>query len=333
MNFTMFNENYYLLKYPDVKAAVDAKIFNSGLEHFKLAGLAEGRVEISPYYFEQTYLQKYPDVAQAVNSGFFKTGVEHFLNYGFDEGRSPISSELEQLYLQKYPDVAQAVAAGLIPSAYNHFFNYGLIEGRSPTFFNDQYYLAVYPDIAQAVKDGYFQSGFDHFWQYGQREERDALFSGTSSNDIISSFGEYAVLMGVAINIVNEPLPSANLISNGTYEQDILIGSAQNNLFVLGIDLEQNNLNPQYLYLGGNDADYALISQFHPGKDQILLAGNIADYALLPVNGNLNIYKTTTVAIPGLPVPSNYDLVAIVEGVTSLQAIDNSPSSSVFLLV
>ncbi|MGA9381222.1 MAG: hypothetical protein WBV73_20885 [Phormidium sp.] len=331
MNFTIFSENYYLLKHPDVKAAVDAKIFNSGLEHFKIAGLAEGRVNISPYYFEQFYLQKYSDVAQAVNSGFFKTGVEHFLNYGFDEGRSPISSELEQLYLQKHPDVAQAVASGLIPSAYNHFFNYGFIEGRSPTFFNEQYYSAAYPDVAQAVKDRYFQSGFDHFWQFGQTEERNALFSGTSGDDIIGSFGEYAFLTGVAVNIVNDPIPSANIISNGIDEQDILISGAQYNLFILGVGPDQNNPNTQYFYVGGNDTDYALIRQFYPERDQIQLAGTIADYTLSPANGNLNIYKTTTVAISGF-VRSIYDLVAVVEGVTSLQVIGSDPSNNIVFL-
>lgn len=332
MNFNIFNENYYLLKHPDVKAAVDAKIFNSGFEHFQLAGLAEGRIDISPYYIEQFYLQKYPDVAQAVNSGFFKTGLEHFINYGFNEGRSPISAELEQLYLQKHSDVAQAVTAGLIPSAYYHFFTYGLLEGRSPSFFNEQYYLSAYPDVAQAVTEGFFQSGFDHFWQFGQTEQRNALFSGTSGDDIITSFGEYAFVTGVAVNIADGIVPSANIISNGFDEQDILIGNAQFNLFILGVGPDENNPNTQYFYVGSSNNDFAVISQFFSGRDQIQLAGNTRDYNIFPENGNLSIYRTTTITEPGLPVRQINDLVAIVEGITSIRLLGRDSSNSIFFI-
>lgn len=331
MDLSIFNENYYLSKNPDVKAAVDAKIFDSGLQHFQLAGLAEGRLDISPYYYEELYVQQNPDVAEAVKNGFFKTGLEHFLKYGFNEGRNPLSSELEELYLQKHSDVAQAVELGLMPSAYYHYFKFGLSEGRSPTFFNEQSYLLTYPDVAQAVKDGYFPTGFEHFWRFGQTEEREALFSGTNGDDIITSFGNYAFLTGVAINIVNESVPSVNIASTSIDEQDILIGNAQNNVFILGFGLNSTHPNPQYLYVGGNNNDYALIRQFYRGSDEIQLAGTIADYTFSPANGNLNIYKTTTVAIAGF-VRSISDLVAVVEGVTSLEVIDTDPTNSMFLV-
>lgn len=56
MSFDVFDESFYLSNYPDVKAAVDVGALTSGLQHFQQAGLAEGRVLVSPYYDEQFYL-------------------------------------------------------------------------------------------------------------------------------------------------------------------------------------------------------------------------------------------------------------------------------------
>ena len=87
-SFAIFNENFYLASYPDVAAAVAAGTFSSGLQHFQLSGLAEGRILVSPNYNEATYLQRYPDVAAAVAAGTFRSGLQHFIQSGYAEGRS-----------------------------------------------------------------------------------------------------------------------------------------------------------------------------------------------------------------------------------------------------
>ena len=87
-SFAIFNENFYLASYPDVAAAVAAGTFSSGLQHFQLSGLTEGRILVSPNYNEATYLQRYPDVAAAVAAGTFRSGLSHFIQSGYAEGRS-----------------------------------------------------------------------------------------------------------------------------------------------------------------------------------------------------------------------------------------------------
>ncbi|MCL1471884.1 hypothetical protein [Argonema antarcticum] len=95
LNYTVFDEPYYLQSYPDVRAGVGVPLgFFSGIEHFDRFGRFERRVNVSPYYNENAYLQKYPDVAAAVASGVYSSGLQHFVEIGYDEGRdSPLGTE------------------------------------------------------------------------------------------------------------------------------------------------------------------------------------------------------------------------------------------------
>lgn len=88
MSFAIFDENFYLNSYPDVRNAVNAGGISSGLQHFQQSGLAEGRVAVSPYFDEGLYLRKYPDVAAAVSSGSLKSGLQHYIHNKEAEGRS-----------------------------------------------------------------------------------------------------------------------------------------------------------------------------------------------------------------------------------------------------
>ena len=130
MSFAIFDETFYLSNNPDVRAAVNARTFSSGLQHFQLSGLAEGRVQVSPFYNEEFYLRKYPDIAAAVRSGAFSSGLQHYIQYGEAEGRdgTPFS---EQLYSVAYPDVATAVDAGAVSSGLQHYLQYGQQENRT----------------------------------------------------------------------------------------------------------------------------------------------------------------------------------------------------------
>ena len=82
MSFAIFNEEYYLNSYPDVRNAVNARAVSSGFAHFPQFGLAEGRVNVSPYFDEALYLRKYPDVAAVVSSGSLKSGLQHYIQSG-----------------------------------------------------------------------------------------------------------------------------------------------------------------------------------------------------------------------------------------------------------
>lgn len=84
----MFNEGFYLKKYPDVAAAVKKGSFTSGYEHYKKYGQKEKRLPVPPMpteFNEAEYLELNPDVAKAVKDGSFVSGAHHYLIYGWEE--------------------------------------------------------------------------------------------------------------------------------------------------------------------------------------------------------------------------------------------------------
>ena len=277
---------------------------------------------------ENYYLNSNPDVKAAVQAGTIKSGLEHFQKYGLAEGRGGVSPYFDEgLYLQKNPDVATAVANGSIKSGLQHYIQYGEAEGRSPGAFDEQAYLKLYPDVAAAVKGGTLSSGLQHFIQYGQAESnRVGVLSGTTGNDSLTGFsisGKIDYITGVDVSEYSSRangdlnFTSQNL---GKGEVDTLTGGSGNDLFVLGASVQPFGI-PQSFYVGNGDADYATIKNFEPGKDAIGLAGySPITYSFVPDNGNL---KISTVA---------GDLIATVEGVTSLSQISGNSSSGGILM-
>jgi hypothetical protein len=62
---TLFDNNYYLARYADVKAAVERGNYSTGLEHFLKFGQFENR-DPSPFFDTKFYLEHNPDVKAAV---------------------------------------------------------------------------------------------------------------------------------------------------------------------------------------------------------------------------------------------------------------------------
>lgn len=315
--YNYFSDYVYLNSYPDVSANVNApRGFLSGLEHFSTYGVFEGRTSVSALFNERGYLALYPDVANAVATGVYSSGLEHFSLVGFQEGRySPIGTyDSEQVYLKLNPDVAAAVSQGLFYSGYDHYLRFGQFEGRVPSYFNERDYLILNPDVAAAIgvpdpQTGFvtFNSGFEHYLLFGQFENRvPALFSGTPGNDVVTSFGEsLTALTGVEYTVLARTPFDYALGNTGVGEIDILIGGAVENDFLLGLSRSPSNPNPIQLYVGGGNADYALIRGFERGFDAIQLVGSIDDYFQQADGGNLSIFTNTG------------DLVAVVEGVNT----------------
>ena len=118
MTFAIFDEAFYLNSYPDVRAAVQAGAFSSGLQHFQQAGLNEGRTLVSPFFNEDLYLRKNPDVAAAVASGGLSSGLQHYIQNGETEGRSPGAFDEQVSVDQKTGRKAAERAAILVQQFY-----------------------------------------------------------------------------------------------------------------------------------------------------------------------------------------------------------------------
>ena len=84
----IYDEDFYLATYPDIRDGVRAGHFACGFEHFALHGATEGRNGCS-FFNERGYLEGNPDVAAAVLSGALRSGESHFVSNGNREGRLP----------------------------------------------------------------------------------------------------------------------------------------------------------------------------------------------------------------------------------------------------
>lgn len=334
MSFSIFNESFYLSNNPDVQAAVNAGTFPSGLAHFQQIGLAEGRVQISPFYTETAYLESNPDVATAVSTGTFASGLQHFIQVGEAEGRFSISPQWnEATYLSLNPDIASAVSSGMFASGLQHFLGVGQTENRpgtpklnseTPEGFSEGAYLAAYADVKAAVESGAVSSGLAHYQSVGQLEpNRVGIFFGSSRNDTINAFGESTRITGVGFTNLT-PLAENGAVdgiptSLGVGEMDTLVGGGGTDIFNLGIGISPLNPTAKRFYVGQGDMDRAQIQNFQVERDLILLAGEPRQYLFDTENGNFEIST------------AGGDTIAIVEGVTNLQ-IKNIGNNSTFVL-
>ncbi|MCT7959332.1 hypothetical protein NG791_01330 [Laspinema sp. D1] len=332
MSFAVYNETFYLANNLDVQQAVNAGIFTSGLSHFQIFGLGEGRVQVSQFYDEATYLLNNPDVAAAVSNRSLTSGLQHFILLGEAEGRVNISPVWnESTYLSLNSDVAGAVNSGLLASGLQHFLALGQAEGRpggpnislTPAGFNESAYLAINADVRTAVESGVLSSGLAHYQSFGQFEaNRAGVFSGTRGSDTINAFGQATGIIGVGLSNIT-PLGIGGLDGNptslGVGEIDTLIGGPGVDIFNLGFGITPLKPTPQKLYIGQGNLDYALIKNFQLEQDLILLAGEPREYRFDAANGNFLIST------------AGGDVVGIVEGVSNLQ-IRNIFNDGTFLL-
>jgi Ca2+-binding RTX toxin-like protein len=125
----LFDSEFYLVKNPDVAAAVPSGE-TEALEHFKKFGQFEER-DPSLFFNTKFYLANNPDVTAAIASGETESAFEHYLQFGQFEGRTPIPQFDENTYLEQNPDVADAIDRDKFRSAYEHYILHGNTEPRS----------------------------------------------------------------------------------------------------------------------------------------------------------------------------------------------------------
>jgi hypothetical protein len=166
----VFDEHYYLGRYPDAAAGPFAPLW-----HYRRYGARQRR---SPHQFFDPawYAATYPDVvergadpledycrdgwrngrdphplfsgawyiAQGSLGRWRRSPLEHFVAHGAREGRSPHPLIDVDWYLEQNPDVA-----GSGVNAVQHFLSRGWWEGRSPhPLFDVRWYLETYEQIA-----------------------------------------------------------------------------------------------------------------------------------------------------------------------------------------
>ncbi|ACL57697.1 hypothetical protein [Methylobacterium nodulans] len=89
LNSVKVDEQWYLERYQDVKAAIAAGSVKTAKQHFVKYGYFEGRLPRPIEVDEVFYLREYPDVRAAIESGEIPDATTHFHTAGAREGRIP----------------------------------------------------------------------------------------------------------------------------------------------------------------------------------------------------------------------------------------------------
>ncbi|HRN97004.1 MAG TPA: hypothetical protein PLZ58_00940 [Candidatus Saccharibacteria bacterium] len=194
---TIFDADYYLNRYPDVRGAVSSSPIDA-FDHFIKHGMSEGR-QASERFNAISYKDRYPDLRAAFGNDIVKYAI-HYILHGMAEGRTATGNKFVGVssykgvdyslvydfnyYINTYSDLKAAFGTKGDLRAIEHFVQDGMAEGRSGReSFNVISYKDRYPDL-RAAFGNYLPAYYLHYIQYGYKEGRTATgnkFVGVSS--------------------------------------------------------------------------------------------------------------------------------------------------------
>lgn len=163
----LFDEEYYLERYPHVAEAIKRRKFSSAADHYIKVG---SRLLYDPneFFVGSYYFERAKDIDGWRTSGVKpereRTLLWHYLTAGLENGVEPIEHFDSRWYLQTYSDLDKAWRLGMLNSPLGHFWSSGAREGRNPSAsFKAEDYLATLRGrgdknaLAEAQKIGAFR--------------------------------------------------------------------------------------------------------------------------------------------------------------------------------
>lgn len=97
-----FDEAWYLKTYPDVRVAVNKRVYESGWSHYCTDGYFQGRLPSLKKFNADEYIEKYPDIVAFAAGGDKKSKAEeHFIAFGYKESRERTPEERHMIALNK----------------------------------------------------------------------------------------------------------------------------------------------------------------------------------------------------------------------------------------
>ena len=206
----VYNKDYYLATYPDVKKAYGGNELQTFL-HFVNYGMSEGRRGNAAFDVNY-YKNRYSDLRNAYGNNL-KKYYQHYVQYGKAEGRvgsdgskpntstasntsnsvAPATTNNAVLngvnyssvydynyYINRYADLRQAFGTNQ-KAVLQHFVTCGMNEGRqASTNFNLNTYKSRYSDLRNAFGNNN-KAYYIHYLNYGKAEGRKASDGGSTS--------------------------------------------------------------------------------------------------------------------------------------------------------
>lgn len=182
----VYDYNYYINKYPDIKAAFNGDE-NATLRHFVECGMNEGRQGKASFNVA-AYRANYADLRSAFGRNL-KAYYMHYIGSGYREGRKATGNGVLKnpvtvyngvdyslvydynYYISKYSDL-KAAFYGDDTAALRHFVESGMNEGRqAKDSFNVKKYKNRYNDLQNAFGND-LKSYYMHYIGSGYKEGR-----------------------------------------------------------------------------------------------------------------------------------------------------------------
>jgi len=200
-NSRMFDEQWYLSRYPDVAEAGTDPIM-----HYIMSGAAEGR-DPCPGFSTRAYLRNCLDVAAASANP-----LVHYIEHGRKEGRQAVGHEY-QLWVERFDTLTDADRV-VIKSAIDRFSMRPLISVLMPVYNTEPKWLTraiesvraqLYPNWELCISDNASTSSHvrEILNAYAQIDERIRIFyrdtnghiSRNSNSALALATGEFVALM------------------------------------------------------------------------------------------------------------------------------------------
>lgn len=169
---SMFDEGWYLDRYPDVVRKLETRNCADAFDHFLEIGAFDGRIG-TPFFDADWYLSTYRNVPPATPDQIrFSDAITHYLIAGVAEHNNPNPLFDEAWYVTAY-SLESSLAAGKYINAYHHFLVEGAAKAHSPSpLFQEEWYRCQYPDVAAAIQLGMLPSGYHDYIRRGPDTER-----------------------------------------------------------------------------------------------------------------------------------------------------------------
>lgn len=163
----LFDEDYYLWRYPSVAHQIAEGRFPSALDHYERLGSAllmdPNEFFVSSFYLNRV-LQVGSDVPPVSAGRREGTLLWHYVSAGLALGADPIEFFDSTWYLRNNPDLETALRTRQISSPLGHYLRYGSAEGRDPSSqFSGNSYLARSPEARALVDKGEARGAFGAF--------------------------------------------------------------------------------------------------------------------------------------------------------------------------
>ncbi|MBN8873874.1 MAG: glycosyltransferase [Rhodospirillales bacterium] len=122
-----FDPEWYLGRYPEIAAAIDAGFWLCALHHY-LCNDTPRDFDPLPEFSEAYYLGRYPELVPVIDAGQFRNGYAHFLRHGALELRAP-REDIDLAYYMTHEEVRVDLHRSLAADAFAHLLTLGRPAG------------------------------------------------------------------------------------------------------------------------------------------------------------------------------------------------------------